>query len=560
MRTAIALLAALVFSSTVLAESDATAMTDGGEVRLEDAAALIEDDSPAATRKMPLLTRNIETTLRLRGNDPDYLVLLAKAYTRMSPMFGMHRGVQLADEALKAKPKHLEALLYKAEQAARSNCSQCAQDLLQDAKKAGAPAARIHFIQATLYMTESMNARQNPGGAPYENASANPWQRAIEEAEKSLAAEANPARKSRLYAWMFEMQQHVGDGAKARAAAEAALAVNPEDRNLVERYAGFLMHEGEIDRAAELAGKLAYFDGYPKADETISLALYLKWAKAWEQTPHAKRTDELFQAARKTHKDLAGLVHSASSSEATAPVARALILAKKFDLRAGDYRDQDGDTTLGNIVLHLADQAMARRYGGTGPRPTEELNKLLALLISNGANPNAWVSRGKEPMLAAAARSGQVETVKALAKAGARVNDHGAGGSTALIAAAQSEDTEAAHEIAMLLLSRGADVNALDHYKQTPLIAAARNGNAALVNALLARGANARQHDENDYGPLEYAAQAGDLSTVRSLLAANLAVRDIVNGCDKTNAIRIAEQSGHKEIAQLLRSQAKDGA
>jgi hypothetical protein len=506
---------------------------------------------------MPLLIRNIEATLRSRPNDPDYLVLMGRATTRMEPMFGMYRGLQLADEALKAKPGHLEALLFKAELATRSNCRECASEQIEAAAKAGAPAGRVHVLRAGLYMMESMTARQNPGGADYENAAADAWRRVVEEAEKALAAETDPIRKARLHGWMFDMYQQSGDAAKAREAAEAALAANPDGRAFTERYAGFLLYSGDLDRAAELAGKLA-FDGYNKADETVALVLYLKWARAWEKAPAAKRTAELFTVAQSSYKDIAGLTHTASGSEATAPVAVALIRSGKFDVRRGDYRDQDGDTTLGNVVLRLSDQ-VAERQNGAGPQPTEELNRLMALLIAKGANPNAWVSRGREPMLAAAARSGQVETVKTLLKAGARPKDHGAVGTTALIAAGQSRDKAGAREIGKLLLARGADANAQDHYRQTPLIAAARSGNAELVDALLAAGANPRHLDENDYGPLEYAAQAGDLATVKRLLAANLELRRIVNGCGTIDAARLAEQSGHKEIAELLRSQQKEG-
>src|SRR5687767_11611426 len=155
----------LVLLSTAAAAGDAPAITDGGDVRIEDALRLIEDDSPAAQRQMFPLIQNLEATLRRRGNDPDYLVVLAKAYSRMSFQFGAFKGSQLADEALKANPKHVEALLYKAEQAAHANCVPCATDLIEQAKKAGAPAARIHVLQAGMYMSEAMNAQRNPGGA-----------------------------------------------------------------------------------------------------------------------------------------------------------------------------------------------------------------------------------------------------------------------------------------------------------------------------------------------------------------------------------------------------------
>jgi len=559
MRTWIALLCAAGLAGGALA-SDMPAITDSGDIRYEDAIALIEDESPAASRQMALLIRNIEAALKVRGSDPDYLVLLARAYTRMSPQFGSLRGAQLAEEALKVKPGHLEALLYKAEQAARSGCRPCASELIEQAAQAGAPPARLHVLRAGLSMMESLNARANPGGSPYENDSRNPWQQALEELDQAAALENNAARKARIQRWIFEMQVQLGDAAKAKTAAEAAIAAQPEARSFIERYAGFLMHEGEVDRAAELAGKLTYYYGYPKAEETIGLALYLKWAHAWEKAPRARRTEELFEAAHQTYKNLPGILHTASGSEATAPVARAMILAGKVDVRSGDYRDQDGDTTLGNIVLSLSDLAFARRYAPSGPRPTAELRRLMAVLVSHGANPNAWVSRGREPMLAAAARSGQLETVKALLEAGARVNDRGATGTTALLAAAQSAHKEGAAEIAKLLVPLKADVNAVDDYRQSPLIAAARSGNPALVRLLLAHEADVRHRDEREYGPLEHAAQSGDMETVKALLAADIAVRDIVTGCGKTNAVRIAEQAGHKEIAALLRSRRREEA
>ena len=226
-------LAAFVAAVPVV-HADGPAITDGGEVRIEDAVRLIEDDSPAASRKMPLLIKNIEATLRTRPNDPDYMVLLARATSRLHPVFGMYRGVQLADEALKVKPGHLEALLYKAEAAAQSNCRPCAEEQIRLAEKAGAPAARLHVLRAGLYMMENMEARQNPGGAAYDNAGEDAWRRVVAEAEKALAAEQDPIRKARLYGWLFDMHQQTGDAAKARAAAEAAIAANPGGRHFVE--------------------------------------------------------------------------------------------------------------------------------------------------------------------------------------------------------------------------------------------------------------------------------------------------------------------------------------
>jgi ankyrin repeat protein len=62
-----------------------------------------------------------------------------------------------------------------------------------------------------------------------------------------------------------------------------------------------------------------------------------------------------------------------------------------------------------------------------------------------------------------------------------------------------------ANEIAVLLLDRGADVDATADHGFTPLHAAASNGNAALVELLLARGANRDARAENGQTPVELA-------------------------------------------------------
>ena len=60
--------------------------------------------------------------------------------------------------------------------------------------------------------------------------------------------------------------------------------------------------------------------------------------------------------------------------------------------------------------------------------------------------------------------------------------------------------------VALLLIQRGAEVNAADSGRHTPLHIAAENGNAAVVESLLTHGADAHAVDAEDTTPLSRAA------------------------------------------------------
>ena len=106
-------------------------------------------------------------------------------------------------------------------------------------------------------------------------------------------------------------------------------------------------------------------------------------------------------------------------------------------------------------------------------------------LIENGADIRVRDKKGI-PVLAHAARTGNLNVVKNLVGHGANVHDKSPRGITALYAAAINGHTE----IADFLLSQGANVDERLSDGETPLMAAVWNGQVEMVDLLLRRGAN----------------------------------------------------------------------
>ncbi|MGH9237279.1 MAG: ankyrin repeat domain-containing protein [Vicinamibacterales bacterium] len=157
------------------------------------------------------------------------------------------------------------------------------------------------------------------------------------------------------------------------------------------------------------------------------------------------------------------------------------------------------------------------------------------MLLDAGADVNAASQLGRTPLIAAAASSQSAEVVRLLLARGANMNAADNSGVTALNAAANADNREAAE----LLLERGADPNAQARLPQaaTPLMGAAINGNAALVNSLLSRKANVAVVSERTgavvkNGPVRFgsvtalhlAATGGNPQVVESLLKAGAPV------------------------------------
>ncbi len=100
--------------------------------------------------------------------------------------------------------------------------------------------------------------------------------------------------------------------------------------------------------------------------------------------------------------------------------------------------------------------------------------------------------------------SAGVDAAERLLAAGAALNakSNNSMSNTPLHAAVAGGRTD----VALLLIQRGAEVNAPDSGRHTPLHIAAENGDAAVVQALLTHGADAHAVDAEDRTPLARAA------------------------------------------------------
>ena len=126
--------------------------------------------------------------------------------------------------------------------------------------------------------------------------------------------------------------------------------------------------------------------------------------------------------------------------------------------------------------------------------------------------------------LLAAARTGEIETVRQLVRDGVDINARVLGEGTALIQAIRARDLETVDA----LLELGADPNRAALGEGNPLIVASADGHQAIVERLVKAGADVNRVVTYDETPLINAARNGHLMTVKYLVArgadANLGV------------------------------------
>ncbi|CAK7242632.1 MAG: hypothetical protein STHCBS139747_004128 [Sporothrix thermara] len=212
-----------------------------------------------------------------------------------------------------------------------------------------------------------------------------------------------------------------------------------------------------------------------------------------------------------------------------------LLLENGADVRV---RDKEGRTPL----LYLASEKEKVKW---------TMDTLRLLLDRGNANPEVRDNIGRTPLLWAAT-NGNLQLVEALLNGslGGAVADVSASnnrGRSALHLAA-----EANHEaMVQLLLKYKADPNAISDGGWTPLHNAVQNGHEAVVSLLLGAGTNVNAELSNGMTPLHWAAYNGFESVVKVLLARDETRLDIKDSFDRTPMLCAAERY-HREIVQLL--------
>ncbi len=128
--------------------------------------------------------------------------------------------------------------------------------------------------------------------------------------------------------------------------------------------------------------------------------------------------------------------------------------------------------------------------------------KVAELLAAHpGFDVNALSTAGESPLMLAAIK-GDVTLSRRLLERGARLD---LPGWTPLHYAASGPSTE----LVVLLLDRGATIDAASPNGSTPLMLAARNGSIDNAELLLARGADPRKRNQRDLAAADFAAEAG---------------------------------------------------
>jgi ankyrin repeat protein len=199
------------------------------------------------------------------------------------------------------------------------------------------------------------------------------------------------------------------------------------------------------------------------------------------------------------------------------------------------------DLAMADALIHAGARVDAANDLGATPLHLACNNRSAAMvdrLLAAKANPNAKLLDG-ETVLMTCARAGSAPAVKALlvhgADAKAREPEHD---QTALMWAAANNHPD----VTALLIEFGADVRARSRsYAQTVVGEQTQRAGREELNYTVMRGGST---------PLLFAARSGDAESARLLLAHGADPNDSLP--DGTSALVLAAHSGHREVALAL--------
>ena len=167
-------------------------------------------------------------------------------------------------------------------------------------------------------------------------------------------------------------------------------------------------------------------------------------------------------------------------------------------------------------------------------------------LLNNGAKVNLRNSNGT-PALGPATQAGHLKIIELLLAAGApvnsRINNHAG---TALMLAAIHGHTDAT----VLLVKKGANVEAKNNDGTTPCMFASMNGRLNVLKILHDNGANINASDIHGATPLMFSAVKGYSDIAQYLIANGADVNAKLNS--GSTALILATTNGHEKVVEIL--------
>jgi alpha-galactosidase len=176
----------------------------------------------------------------------------------------------------------------------------------------------------------------------------------------------------------------------------------------------------------------------------------------------------------------------------------------------------------------------------------------LAAYAAPAPPPPAKPAADLSARLIEAVRAGDAARITALLGKGANVNATDAHRSTPLMQACAT----ASADTVRLLLDKGADLKARDDKGFTPLLVAAYSGKAPTVQLLLERGADPNEADNDKHTALMGAAYAGEEAVVRLLLDKEANVR--ATDKDGFTPLMVAAGKGNPAVVKMLLAKGAD--